>query len=264
MVYIVGVDIGSVFSKAMVIHGDKVVSFQVLPSRGNYALAGEEVMQKALTKAGLSVDEVACIIATGRGAPSVSFTREQATEISCHAKGLSHLFPSVRTIIDVGGQSIRAIRLDEHGRASSFVVSEKCAAGSGRFLQGIARVLGVDIEEVGELSLKSKNPVEFTSGCAVFAESEAISRVAEGESKEDILAGAHRALAAKIFGLVQRVGLNRECALIGGGAKNVGLVKSVEKNLGLKLVVPEEPQIITALGAALVAEERIDKGITND
>jgi len=265
MVYIVGVDIGSVFSKAVVMNRDKVVvSFHVLPSKGSYAFAGEEVMQKALTKAGLSLDEVACIIATGHGALKSSFTREQATEMSCHAKGVSHLFPSVRTIIDAGGQAIRTIRLNEQGGASSFAVSEKCAAGSGRFLQIIARVLDVDMDRIGELSLKSKNPVEFTSGCAVFAESEAISRVAEGESKENILAGAHRALAAKIFGLVQRVGLHREGVLIGGGAKDIGLVKSVEEKLGFKLVVPDEPQIITALGAALIAEERIDKGITNN
>jgi len=258
MVYIAGVDIGSAFSKAVVMGRGKLVSFHVLPSRGNYAHAGEEVMQRALTKAGLSLARVAYIIATGCGASMVSFTQEQATEMSCQARGVSYLFPSVRTVIDAGGQSSRAIALDDHGRVCSFALSEKCAAGSGRFMQVIARVLGVEMEECGELSLKSKNPIEFTTGCAVFAESEAISRVAEGEPKEDILAGAHQALAARIFTLVQRVGLRMECALIGGGAKDVGLIKSVEEKLASKVLVPEEPQIMTALGAALIAKGRID------
>jgi predicted CoA-substrate-specific enzyme activase len=136
------------------------------------------------------------------------------------------------------------------------VVSEKCAAGSGRFLDIISNVLRIDLRDVGPLSLKSKNPVTFTTGCAVFGESEAISRVSEGASKEDILAGVHKALANKVSTLVDRVGLEKDCAISGGGALNAGLVKNIEERLGIQLLVPPQPQFITALGAAIMAEER--------
>jgi len=136
------------------------------------------------------------------------------------------------------------------------VVSEKCAAGSGRFLNVIANVLRIDLKDIGPLSLKSKNPVTFTTGCAVFGESEAISRVSEGASKEDILAGVHKALANKVSTLVDRVELEKDCAVSGGGALNLGLIKSVEEKLGVPLLVPPHPQFITALGAAIIAEER--------
>ena len=161
----------------------------------------------------------------------------------------------MRTVIDVQGQSSQVIRLTEKGQVINFVVSEKCAAGSGSFLEIIANVLRIDLNDIGPLSLKSKNPVIFTTGCAVFGESEAISRVSEGFSKEDILAGIHKALANKISALVNSVGLERECAISGGGGLDVGLIKSVEEKLGIQLLVPPQPQIITALGAAIMAEE---------
>jgi predicted CoA-substrate-specific enzyme activase len=150
----------------------------------------------------------------------------------------------------------QVIRLNEQGQVTNFVVSEKCAAGSGRFLDIIANVLRIDLKDIGPLSLKSKHPVIFTTGCAVFGESEAISRICEGASREDILAGVHRALASKLSTLVDRVRLEKECAISGGGALDIGLVKSLEEELRIKLLVPPQPQLITALGAAIMAEER--------
>jgi predicted CoA-substrate-specific enzyme activase len=255
MVYTAGIDIGSAFSKATII-SNELVAFHILPSGGNYKLAADETMKEALAKASLSPMDIAYVVATGYGASKVSFARETVTEVSCQARGVSHLFPSARTAIDIGGQFTRVFRVDDRGKATAYVLSEKCAAGSGRFLQVIARVLQIDIDEIGPLSLKSRERVDFSTGCAVFAESEAVSRIAEGTSKEDILAGIHRAMAAKTLNLVERVGLEPDCALIGGGAKDIGLVNSIQEILELSLLVPEEPQIVAALGAALIAREK--------
>jgi len=255
MVYVAGIDIGSVFAKAAIVSGE-LVSYHITPSGGNYKLTADETIKEALTKASLSAKDIAYVVATGYGASNVSLAHEIITEVSCQAKGISYVFPSVRTAIDIGGQFTRVFKVDDRGKATAFVLSEKCAAGSGRFLQVIARVLQIDLTEIGPLSLKSQERVDFNTGCAVFAESEAISRIAEGTLKEDILAGIHRAMAAKTMNLVERVGLEPDCALIGGGAKDIGLVKSIEEILELGLLVPEEPQIVAALGAALIAGEK--------
>jgi len=255
MVYAAGIDIGSVFAKAAIVSGE-LVSYHITPSGGNYKLTADETIKEALTKASLSAKDIAYVVATGYGASNVSLAHEIITEVSCQAKGISYVFPSVRTAIDIGGQFTRVFKVDDRGKATAFVLSEKCAAGSGRFLQVIARVLQIDLTEIGPLSLKSQERVDFNTGCAVFAESEAISRIAEGTLKEDILAGIHRAMAAKTMNLVERVGLEPDCALIGGRAKDVGLVKSIEEILELGLLVPEEPQIVAALGAALIAGEK--------
>jgi predicted CoA-substrate-specific enzyme activase len=258
--YVAGIDIGSAFSKAVIMAKSGIIAYEVVPSGGNYKLTAEQVTQKTLAKAKLSLKDIAYTVATGYGAASVSFSSETASDISCLARGLHYLFPAARTAIDIGGQFTRVFKLNDRGKATAFLLSEKCAAGSGRFLQVIARVLQIDLEDIGELSLKSKNRVDFNTGCAVFAESEAVSRVAEGAAKEDILAGLHRTLAAKIQTMVARLGLEPDCAVVGGGAKDTGLVKSIEEGLGCKLLLPEEPRIVAALGAALVAREKVSKG----
>jgi predicted CoA-substrate-specific enzyme activase len=226
----------------------------VLPSGGNYKLAADEVAGEALSRARLSLKDIAYTVATGYGGASVAFSKEVVTDISCDGRGVSYLFPSARTVIDIGGQFTKVFKLDDRGKPTAFLLSEKCAAGSGRFLQIIAKVLQINLEDIGELSLSSKRKVDFNTGCAVFAESEAISRIAEGVSKEDILAGLHRTLAAKIQTMVERVRIEPDCAVVGGGAKDIGLVKSIEERLGCQLLIPEEPQIVAALGAALLAE----------
>jgi predicted CoA-substrate-specific enzyme activase len=258
MVYVAGVDIGAAFSKAVIMSGGEIVSYHVMPSGGNYKLTAEELIKKALAKAKLSRKDIGYIVATGYGAANASFANEVVGDLACQGRGVAHLFPSARTVIDIGGQFSRVFRVDERGRVTGFLQSEKCAAGSGRFLQVIAKVLQIKLEEIGELSLKSQNKVDFNTGCAVFAESEAVSRVAEGALKEDILAGLHRTLAGKIQSLVDRLGVQPDCAVVGGGAKDIGLVRSIEQSLGRQLLLPEEPQIVAALGAALLAGERAE------
>jgi len=256
MIYVAGIDIGSAFSKAVIMAKNKIISYHVLPSGGNYKLTADEVAGEALAKANLSFGDIDYTVATGYGAANVSFSNHMVNDISCDARGISYLFPSARSVIDIGGQFTKVFKVDDGGKPTAFLLSEKCAAGSGRFLQVIAKVLQVNLEDIGELSLRSRRKVDFNTGCAVFAESEAISRIAEGAAKEDILAGLHRTLAAKIKTMVERVGIEPDCALVGGGAKDVGLVRSIERSLACRLLVPEEPQIVAALGAALFAGEK--------
>ena len=252
-VYTAGIDIGSAFSKGVILsHGD-MVAFHILPSEGDYGASSERVMKGLLIKAGLSIKNIMHVTSTGYGASKVTFSNRTANDITCQGRGISHLFPSVRTTVDIGSQFTRVFKVDARGGISTFLLSDKCAAGSGRFLQIIARVLQVDLEDIGALSLKSKKIVDFNTGCAVFAETEAISRVAEGAAVEDILAGLHRALSAKIESMIARLGFERELALVGGGARDIGLVNSIEDKMDVDAFVPSNPQIVAAVGAALIA-----------
>ena len=262
MPWFIGIDIGSANSKGVITRDGELLTYHLLPSGINYRTAAEKLRDELLAKARLSPEDIACTVATGQGAGNVPFSNQQVTDIRACARGINSIFPSVRTVIDVQAQSSQVIRLGEDGHVANFVASEKCAAGSGRFLEVIANVLHIDLKNIGPLSLKSENPVTFTTSCAVFGESEAISRVAEGASKEDILAGVHQALANKISALIDRVGLGKDCAISGGGGLDAGLIKSVEEKLGVQLLVPPQPQIITALGAAIMAEE-IARGANN-
>jgi predicted CoA-substrate-specific enzyme activase len=255
MAYTLGIDIGSVFSKGVICVDRKIKAYSILPSGGNFKEASQKVIEETLKKACISMGDISKTIATGYGASSITSSPTVITDISCISKGVINLFPSVRTIIDIGGQFSKVIKIDEFGRITDFILNEKCAGGSGRFLQVIAHLLRIDIEEIGPLSLKSKKPVNFNTGCAVFAESEAISRISGGASKEDILAGVHKAMASKIINLVERAGLICDCALTGGGAKDIGLVKELEEGLGISLFISEEPQIVAAYGASLIAQE---------
>lgn len=258
MAYVLGIDLGSSYSKAVVCEDITIRSFSVMPSGGDYKEVAKTVANKALSEIGLSLKEIAYTVATGYGAGMVDFTDHSLTDISCNAAGIYHLFPSVKTVIDVGAQFTRAIRLDNAGRIANFILNEKCAGGSGKFLQTIARILRMNVSDIGDLSLTATKPVEFTTACAVFAESEAVSRVAEGAAPADILAGLNKAMASKIVTLVTRVGLSPDCAVTGGGAKNKGLVKAIEEELSAKVFVADEPQITAALGAALIAFERLN------
>jgi predicted CoA-substrate-specific enzyme activase len=255
MAYFIGIDIGSSTTKGVITEDGQLLVRHLMPSGVNYRLAARDLLDELLARAGLSRPDIAFIVATGHGAALVESADEQVADIRCCARGISSIFPDARTVIDVQGQSTQVMRLNGEGQVIDFVVSEKCASGSGRFLDIIANVLQTRLDEIGPLSLKSENPVAFTTGCAVFGESEAVSRVAEGVSPEDILAGVHQALAEKVASLVRRVGLEERCAMCGGGALNVGLVRWVEKKLGISLLVPSEPQFVTALGAAIMAAE---------
>lgn len=250
-----GVDIGSVFSKAVIIRDGEIIAFDIVLSGGSYKEAAQKVISGVFSKASISLEDISGIVATGMGTASVSSSCKQVSDISCQARGINYLFPSARTIIDIGGQSTRVIKATPEGNVADFVMSEKCAAGSGRFLQIISRILGVRIEDIGSLSLKSTQAVEFSTSCAVFAESETISRIAEGALKEDILAGVHNAIAAKVANLVKRISLETDCVLTGGGAEDTGLVNRISEVLGIKVLVPETQRITAALGAACIAAE---------
>ncbi|MEE8318200.1 MAG: acyl-CoA dehydratase activase [Dehalococcoidales bacterium] len=254
-VYYLGIDIGSRTSKGVVTGDGRLLACHVLPSGVNYRAAAEKLRGELLDKTGLSAADITATVATGQGAGNVPFPNEPVTDIRCCARGMNGVFPSVRTIIDVQAQSSQVIRLNGSGLVTGFTVSEKCAAGSGRFMEVIANVLQVELKDIGPLSLKSNNPVAFSTGCAVFGESEAVSRVAEGSAVEDILAGVHQALADKIAALVDRVGMEADCALSGGGGFDAGLIRAVEAKLGVRMRLPPQPQIITALGAAIMAAE---------
>jgi predicted CoA-substrate-specific enzyme activase len=253
MALIMGMDIGSRTSKAVILRDGKPVLFHLLPSGVDYRAIAQQLREEILQKAELSAADIEDTIATGHGAANVDFSRQQVSDILCCARGISGTFPSVRTIVDVQRTFTQVIRLNATGQVINFVINEKCATGSGCFLDIISHVLQIDLKDAGPLALRSCNPVVFTTGCAVFGESEAISRVSEGASREDILAGVHQALANKISTLIDRVGLEMDCAMSGGGALNTGLVDSVQKKLGFKLLVPEQPQFINAIGAALMA-----------
>jgi predicted CoA-substrate-specific enzyme activase len=253
-----GIDIGSASSKGVALIDGRMGGSCVIPSGGDYRVAADRVRDELLSKSAISASDVSYTIATGYGAKNVGFADEVITDISCQGRGICYLVPLVRTAVDVGDLFSKAFRIDERGSILTFVMSGKCAGGSGRVLQVIAKVLQIRLEDIGALSLKSKKRVDFNTGCAVFAESEAVSRVAEGVRKEDLLAGIHRALAAQINSLAERVGIEREFALLGGAAKDSGLIKAVEEITGFEIIVPPEPRLTAALGAAVIASERVE------
>jgi predicted CoA-substrate-specific enzyme activase len=257
-----GVDIGSGFSKAVVCADGTILGHAVMPSGGSYRETARQVAAEALKKADLAFDDISYGVATGYGASTMDLCDQTATDISCQARGTHSLFPQVRTVIDIGAQFSKVIKVDDEGRVTHFILNEKCAGGSGKFLQVIARLLHIEFDRIGPLSLESQKPVEFTTGCAVFAESEAVSRIAEGACKEDILAGIHKAMASKIVNLVVRSGLVKECAVTGGGARDIGLVKTLEAELGTAILVPDQPQITAAYGAALVAAVKASSAVS--
>jgi (R)-2-hydroxyacyl-CoA dehydratese activating ATPase len=250
-----GVDIGSVTTKGVIIDSGRIEASLIISSGSNYRVAAGKLRVDLLKKAGLQPEDITCVAVTGHGTDRIPFGNRVITDMRCCARGINRLFPEARTIIDLQGQSSQVLRIEEKGQLVNFAASEKCASGSGRFLEIISNVLQIKLEEVGPLSLLSEKPVVFTTGCAVFGESEAISRVAEGFSKEDIVAGVNKALASKMAALVNRVGLEERCAISGGGGLNIGLIKSIEQELKVILLVPPQPQLVAALGAAIIAGE---------
>lgn len=262
MAMFLGLDIGSGTSKGVIIKDGEPVAFHLLPSGVDYKAVSKQLREEILAKVGSSVTaaDITDTVATGHGATSVEFCQRTESDIICCTRGVFNLFPSVRTVIDIQRTYTQVIRLNAQGMVENFLINEKCATGSGCFLDIVSHVLRIDLQNVGPLSLEARNPVAFTTGCAVFGESEAISRVAEGTSVSDILAGVHLALANKISSLVDRLGLVMDCALTGGGALNAGLIKSIEEKMGFKLLVPEQPQFVNALGAAIMAESGVKNG----
>ena len=255
--YFAGVDIGSTMTK-VVIMNRAIVASVIGPTGPEHRKLANRVMEEALAKAKLSFDDITYVVATGYGRINVPFADKQITEISCHARGVSYLLPEVRTVIDIGGQDCKAIKLN-NGRAVDFVMNDKCAAGTGRFLEVAAEGLGVKLEDMGRLSLEAKNVVEIGSTCTVFAAQEVVAQLSAGVPLPDIIAGLHEAIATRIYGMVRRLKIEREVALTGGGAKNIGLVRALEAKLGFPVLVPPEPLLTGAIGAALLGEDIVKK-----
>ena len=251
---VAGIDIGSVFTKAVILENSEIISHSIIPSGRNYKISAERTILEASNRIGLSLREISNIVSTGAGKIKFPYLKKHASEITCQALGVFYLLPSVRTIIDIGGQSSRVIKVAD-GAVVNFINSERCAAGSGRILQILPNILQIDFNDIGPLSFKSKNQVKFTLSCAVFLESEIISRIAEGIPKEDIIAGIYEGLSSKIVNLVQNIRLDEDCAFTGGGARDKGLIKSLEEKLEVTLLIPPQPQITAALGAALLAKK---------
>ncbi|TET75536.1 MAG: 2-hydroxyglutaryl-CoA dehydratase [Dehalococcoidia bacterium] len=253
---VAGVDIGASTSKTVLLEDTHILSYSIIATGGESANSARQALDEALIRAKLSLAEIGYIVATGYGRVIVPFSQETVTELSCHARGANWLFPSARTILDMGGQDCKAIRCDEMGRLQNFMMNDKCAAGTGRFLELMARVLGLSLDKLGELSLEARAEVKINSTCAVFAKSEVTSLIREGKDRRDVLAGLHSAIAARVYNLLRGVGIEPDLVISGGIGKNIGVVRKIEERVGLKALLPEEPQIVGALGAALFARDR--------
>ncbi len=258
--YFAGVDVGSTMTKVVIVNGSILASV-IGPTGVEHRRLAHQVMAEALNQAGLSFDQINFVVATGYGRINVPFADRQVTEISCHAKGVKTLFPSAKTVIDIGGQDCKGIKLTEEGKVADFVMNDKCAAGTGRFLEVIAEALGVKLEDLGNLALQASAKVKISNTCTVFAEQEVVSRLAEGIPVTNIIAGLHEAIASRIVTMVTGIGIEKDIVLTGGGAKNIGLVKVIEEKLGQSVLVPPEPLITGALGAALIGKELLAKGV---
>ena len=252
---VAGIDIGSSTSKEVLMDSDKVLCYSIVTTGAESVKSAQLVLDEALNTVNARRHEISYIVATGYGRVIVPFAQNTVTELTCHARGANWLFPSARTILDMGGQDCKAIRCDEAGRLLNFMMNDKCAAGTGRFLELMARVLGMPLDKLGELSLEAHNDVKINTTCAVFAKSEVTSLVRDGKDKRDVLAGLHSAIAGRVYNMLRGVGIEPDLVITGGIGKNIGVVRKIEERVGMKVLIPEEPQIVGALGAALFARD---------
>jgi predicted CoA-substrate-specific enzyme activase len=260
-----GIDIGSTMTKVIVVdQQEKILASIIGPTGAEHRHLALKVMEEALQKSGLTLEELDFIVATGYGRINVPFADKQITEITCHARGIRALFPAARIIIDIGGQDSKGIKLDAEGKVANFVMNDKCAAGTGRFLEVIADTLGLKLEQLGDISLKAETFVKISNTCTVFAEHEVTSRLADGASIPEIVAGLHESIAGRIVNMVRQLGIEKEVVATGGGAKNIGLVRAIENKVGFPVLVPPEPFLTGALGAALVGHDFVKRGLRPD
>jgi predicted CoA-substrate-specific enzyme activase len=257
-----GLDIGSTMTKVVIVDdSEKILTSLIGPTGVEHRHLARRVMDEALQKTGLDLDALEFITATGYGRINVPFADKQVTEITCHARGIRALFPTARTIIDIGGQDSKGIKLNSEGKVANFIMNDKCAAGTGRFLEVIAETLGVRLSDMGPLSLTAESSVQISNMCTVFAEHEVTSRLAEGAKIPDIVAGLHDAIAGRVFNMVRTLGIEKDVVVTGGGAKNIGLVRAIEKRTGFPILTPPEPFITGALGAALLGRDFAARGM---
>ncbi len=258
MMYVAGVDAGSTTTKAVVLdEAGQLVGKSLRPTGANVTRASELAYEEALNASGIREDDIGYVIGTGYGRYKIAFGDTQVTEISCHARGAHFLFPKTRTLVDIGGQDTKAIKVSDRGEVLDFCMNDKCAAGTGRFLENAASVLDLGLDDIGPVSLRSENPIRITNVCTVFVESEIISHLARGEKVGDILRGVHNAISGRTIALVRRIGIEPEVTFTGGVSRNVGMVKGLEERFGLEINVSELSQYMGCLGAALFALERV-------
>lgn len=250
-----GIDIGSSSSKAVLLDVQGQIKGSAVVNVGTGSSGPKKVLDSVIQQAGIQIHDITKTVVTGYGRMTYQDADKQITEISCHAKGVVYLVKNARTIIDVGGQDAKVIRLDQTGSVENFVMNDKCAAGTGRFLEVMARVLDCQVDELSHLAEKGHEGVSISSTCTVFAESEMISQLATGKPIEDIALGAHRSIAQRIVGLANRIGVSEEVVMTGGVALNESVVNAIEKEIGSPVVRVENPQVVGALGAALFARE---------
>ncbi len=261
MAYAAGVDVGSTQTKAVIIDERRAVVARALIDTGaNVTLAAEKAYAEALKNANIEEREVEYVVGTGYGRYKVTFGDTQITEISCHGRGGVHMFPGTRTVVDMGGQDTKAIRVSPAGEILDFCMNDKCAAGTGRFLGAAASALEIPLGELGPTALKAEKAVKISTTCTVFAESEVVSWLGKGKKIEEILLGVHQSIASRSLGLMRRVGVEPEVTFTGGVTKNIGMVKTLNDLLGFPVNVSEESHYMGALGAALFAMDRILSG----
>jgi predicted CoA-substrate-specific enzyme activase len=255
-----GIDVGSLTTKVAIFKNGTLASSVAVASGEDAAVAAKEAADKALGEAGLNFSDLYAV-ATGIGAKSAAFSQQQKAFTTCLARGTSYLFPSVRMVIDIGAETSTVVKLNEKARVKDWANQDKCAAGTGIFLQQMAKIIEVPLEKMSELSQKAKSKADISATCAVFAESEVISYVHRDPPtpKEDIVAGIYFSVISRIMALCKRLGIEKDVALTGGVALNRGLVDILERELGFKVLVPEKPQFVAAIGAAILAKEAIEK-----
>jgi len=249
-----GIDTGSLSTDVVILRNGCVVAQSVVPTGSNAEAAVRAAYSEALAEAGLIESNIDRVVATGYGRGGVEFADKAVTEITCHAVGARRLYPEAASVIDIGGQDSKVIRLDSNGRVEDFAMNDKCAAGTGRFLEVMAHALDTDVASMGELARSATADIRVSSTCTVFAESEVVALVAKGVAREDIIRGLHRAVAERIYGMLTRLRAGPPYVMTGGVAKNSGVVEAIGERLGCAVFVPEEPRIVGALGAAILAE----------
>lgn len=257
--FVLGIDVGSASSKAVILEdGNKIKASSVVQS-GTGTSGPDRVIQDIFQASGLKKEDIAYTVATGYGRFSFPGADKQVSEISCHAKGMHFVLPNVRTILDIGGQDVKAISIDENGAVQNFYMNDKCAAGTGRFIEVMAHIMEIDISEMEKYDALSTKEVTVSSTCTVFAESEVISLLSQNHKKEDIIRGVHNSVISRSMGLMYRTGMQPDFAITGGVAQNKGVVNALERELGQKVFVSEKPQITGAIGAALFAWQEVLK-----
>jgi len=258
MSYAAGVDVGSTQTKAIIIDEQRRIAGRALIDTGaNVVAAAERAFAEALQNGGIDEPEVEWVIGTGYGRYRVTFGNQQVTEISCHGRGAIQMFPQTRTVVDIGGQDTKAIRISPTGEIVDFCMNDKCAAGTGRFLGAASAALEIPLSDLGALAMRAERPVRISTTCTVFAESEVLSWLGKGKKIEDILSGVHHSIAARSIALLRRVGIEEEVTFTGGVARNIGMINALNRGLGLTVNVSEDSHFMGALGAALFALDQI-------